>query len=1165
MALLYDLFEYGILLYATALLCCYMALGVLAIAEALDYFRKSRLTDYTLLASSPYAPSVSILAPAYNEGANIVENVRSLLSIYYNHLELIIINDGSKDDSMQKLIAAYQLERATVSYNEQLPTKQVKTIYKSANPVYNNLVVYNEQLPTKQVRAIYKSTNPVYSKLVVIDKENGGKADALNAGINLASHQYLVCIDVDCILEQDALLKLLKPFMEESDKKVIAAGGVVRIANSCVFENGKLVEVNLPKQLLPRFQALEYIRAFLLGRMAWSRLNGLLLISGAFGAFDRKIAIEAGGYNPKTVGEDMELVVRMRRYMADREIPYKVAFVPDPLCWTEAPTSYKILGRQRNRWMRGTIETLRIHQKLFLNPRYGVLGLLSYPYWFFFELLAPVIEFGGLIFFVALAIMGLVNWPYFLALTAFILIFGWLFSVFAILMEVATFNQYKKRGEVAKLIFTAMIEPFLFHPFVVWSSIRGIVDLVRRDSSWGEMTRQGFQGSVANEEVQPSATYNGWRILTDYVSLSASLLLFWIGLRSLDFLQTGLIHSFPEKPGIVFGVAVLNDLSFFLVFSLALAPLYYLFALISTRLARITTISIMALTTLVSFGLMYYFQTALVPLGADIHSYTWQDMQQTVGASSEVNVKNALALAGVGFAFFATFYWFSPTLRRPARWIHLAVALIAICWLGAGKIFSGKQWIDQEYAISLSQNKLAYFVTANYDYLFPTVAENLDLANDLDNDMKYVQEKQYPFLRVNNTPDVLSPFFKSSSTPPNVVIIMVEGLGRAFTQDDAYLGSFTPFLDSLSHRSLYWENFLSNGGRTFAVLPSLLGSLPFGQEGFNEIQQMPEHVSLLSILKANGYNSSFYYGGNAAFDNMAGFLRAQKVDNLYDIKSFPKSYPELPSNNGFTWGYGDKELYRHYLANNRSVAPVGKPRVQVLLTVASHSPFKINEQAHYLKLFNQRLQSLALSEVQKQERQAYAPQFTSIMYADDALRVFLKNSQSLPDFENTIFLITGDHRMPEIPLATKIDRYHVPLIIYSPLLKRSARFKSISSHNDVAPTLLAYLKAGYNLKVPSQVSWLGTGIDTVRAFRNIHSTALMQTKTDLLDYVSGEYHLNGQDIFKILPDLKEVPITDPTVKTQLQTKFARFKQKNNLILNKGKLIPDSLFQQYSPQ
>lgn len=466
MSFLFDLFNYGMLTYAILLFGSYLSLGVLALVEAIAYLRKSNLTDYKLLATSPHAPWVSILAPAYNEGANIVENVRSLLNIHYHHLELIVINDGSKDDSIDRLVAAYQLVQTDIRYHAHIKTKPVK--------------------------AVYKSTNPVYNKLLVIDKENGGKADALNTGINLASNQYLVCIDVDCILEQDALLKLLTPFLEESDKRVIATGGVVRIANSCIFDNGKLIDINLPKEFLPRVQVLEYIRAFLLGRMAWTRLNGLLLISGAFGAFDREIVIAAGGYDPSTVGEDMELVVRMRRYMAERKLPYRVAFIPDPLCWTEAPASYKILGRQRNRWMRGTIETLLKHRALFFNPRYGLMGLVSYPYWFFFEFLAPIIEFTGLLIFFVLVYTGHVHWPFFLALSAFMLVLCWLFSLFGILLEVLTFNQYKKKGELRSLIFTMLLEPFSFHPFGVWSAIMGVIDLLRKKKSWGEMTRQGF-------------------------------------------------------------------------------------------------------------------------------------------------------------------------------------------------------------------------------------------------------------------------------------------------------------------------------------------------------------------------------------------------------------------------------------------------------------------------------------------------------------------------------------------------------------------------------------------------------------------------------------------------------------------------------------------------
>lgn len=479
---IYDFITYAILAYSCAQLLFYMLIGLYSIGAIQKYTDKNSFTDYKLLAISPYAPSLSLLAPAYNEEANIIENVRSLLSIYYNKVELIVINDGSKDNTLQKLIAAYDL---------------IKIDY---------FISY--QIETKKVRGVYKSKNPIYKKLVVVDKVNGGKADALNVGINVASNNYIVCIDVDCILEQDALLKLMKPFLDTTGKKVIATGGVVRIANSCDIQDGRLIKVRLPKQYLPRMQALEYLRAFLLGRMAWSRLNGLMLISGAFGAFDKEIAIKVGGYNPKIVGEDMELVVKMQRYMEELKLPYLVSFIPDPLCWTEAPANFKILGRQRNRWTRGTIETLGLHKKMFFNPRYKLLGVLSYPYWFFFEMCAPGVEFLGMISFVIMAIFKLIHWQTFIAFLVFIISFGYLYSAFSILIEVKTYNQYKRRTDILKLILTALTEPFIFHPFVVWSGVKGYIDKIRNKSVWGEMPRQGFntnhkiiQGGYITAEV----------------------------------------------------------------------------------------------------------------------------------------------------------------------------------------------------------------------------------------------------------------------------------------------------------------------------------------------------------------------------------------------------------------------------------------------------------------------------------------------------------------------------------------------------------------------------------------------------------------------------------------------------------------------------------------
>lgn len=463
--IIFDFFNDCMLLYASVLVLIYCCIGFFSILETRSYLRKNSFTDYKMLASSAEAPSISILAPAHNEEATIIDNVRSLLSLSYTNLEVIVINDGSKDNSLEKLIKAYDL----VPFEHYI----------------------NEQIPTQAVKALYKSSNPVYKKLIIVDKVKGGKADALNVGINISKNNYLVSIDVDCVLEQDALLKLSKPFLEQTDKRVIATGGVLRIANSCDIENGRLIRVNLPEQFLPRVQILEYIRAFLLSRMAWTRLNGLLLISGAFGAFDKEIVIKCGGYNNKTVGEDMELVIRIRRYMEERKLQYKVCFIPDPLCWTEAPATFKNLGRQRNRWTRGTIETLLTHRKMLFNPRYRVLGLLSYPYWLIFEFTAPIIETVGFLMFILFCVTGMVNWScVFIMMSIFSI--GVLYSIFAILMEVLTYNQYKKKKDILRLVLVAIAEPVIFHPFVVFSAIRGNLDLLRKRNGWGELTKQGF-------------------------------------------------------------------------------------------------------------------------------------------------------------------------------------------------------------------------------------------------------------------------------------------------------------------------------------------------------------------------------------------------------------------------------------------------------------------------------------------------------------------------------------------------------------------------------------------------------------------------------------------------------------------------------------------------
>ena len=454
----------------------YLILAFVSAIALRDYLRKNSYVDHTSILLAPLTPSISVIAPAYNEEVTIVENIRALLSLYYNNYEVIIVNDGSKDNTFKQMTDAYDLER--VNY------------------------YFDYRIPCERIRGVYKSKNGAFRKLTVIDKVNGGKADALNAGLNISKKELVCCIDVDSIMEPDALLKMVKPFMEETEKKVVAVGGVVRIANSCVIEDGQIQEIRLPSEFLPRMQVLEYTRAFLLARMAWGKLNGLLLISGALGMFDKEMAIKCGGYSTKTVGEDMELVVRIRRYMKEQKLKYQVIYIPDPLVWTEVPATAKVLRRQRNRWTRGTLEVLITHRKLFMNPKYGRLGLFGYNYWLLFEWLAPILEFCGYMFFLFLIITGNVNWPFFLLLLTFVYTFAVMLSTWAILFEEKTFHKYKTRREVFKLLGCAFIEPLFYHPRTVWWAIRGNFDYLRGVRSWGKMEREGFGKQKKKKKVK---------------------------------------------------------------------------------------------------------------------------------------------------------------------------------------------------------------------------------------------------------------------------------------------------------------------------------------------------------------------------------------------------------------------------------------------------------------------------------------------------------------------------------------------------------------------------------------------------------------------------------------------------------------------------------------
>ncbi len=476
-------FERTVFIYGLSLLIIYACLAMLSFVNVRLFLRKESYTDYKIILGSPLAPGISVIAPAFNEGLTIISNVRSLLTFNYPKYEVIIINDGSTDDTLEKVIKEFSLVKIDFAYDP--------------------------KLSTKPVRGIYKSTDDAYAKLVVVDKENGkAKADATNVGINVSSFPYFLCTDVDCILHEETLQKLIRPFMEEESKRVIATGATLRMANSCEIDKGVIIKVKAPKPLLARFQEMEYIRAFVLGKMGWSYINCVPNVSGGLGMFDKEIAIKAGGYDAASFGEDMELMMRMSRYVQDNKIKTAIRYIPVTLCWTEGPTSLKVFMRQRTRWGRGLIELMISHRKMLFNPKYGKVGMIVFPYNFFFELCAPIVEFLGIIYYILLIIFGLVNWPYAIILLVFVYTYSVMISSLAVLWDQLTFQYYKRWQDVVRIASMVFIEMLLYHPLIVVFALRGYYfHLANRKHTWGNMQRRGFKTSgEATPETTTAAT-----------------------------------------------------------------------------------------------------------------------------------------------------------------------------------------------------------------------------------------------------------------------------------------------------------------------------------------------------------------------------------------------------------------------------------------------------------------------------------------------------------------------------------------------------------------------------------------------------------------------------------------------------------------------------------
>jgi len=443
----------------------YLSLNLLALASLRRDLRRKAVDELP----QPFTglePAISLLVPAYNEEATIAASLRSMLQLAYPEFEIVVINDGSRDGTLQVLREQFDL--------------------------YLFPEAVNPRLPTQPVRGVWRSRS--HPNLRVVDKENGGKADSLNAGINVARHPLFCGVDADSLLARDSLLRVVRPFLR--DPRMVASGGTVRVANGCDVQAGLLTRVGLPRNPWALFQVVEYLRAFLFGRLGWSEIGGMLIISGAFGVFRTDAVVAAGGYRPKTIGEDMELVVRLHRMLREKGVDYRIEFVPDPVCWTEVPEDRRTLANQRIRWQRGLSESLAGHWQLMFSRRGGTPGWVAFPFMVLFEWLGPLVELGGYIFMAVAFVTGLVSWQAFAVFLFLAIGLGILLSASGLLLEEIAFHVYPKRRHLLVLAVVGVLENFGYRQLNSWWRLVGLYRwAAQRESQWGAMKRRGLGGS----------------------------------------------------------------------------------------------------------------------------------------------------------------------------------------------------------------------------------------------------------------------------------------------------------------------------------------------------------------------------------------------------------------------------------------------------------------------------------------------------------------------------------------------------------------------------------------------------------------------------------------------------------------------------------------------
>lgn len=458
-----SFFNYFCMAFTVLLSVIYILQMIMSFIKVRKDSKSLLSNDYERYMYSDNLLPISLLIPAYNEEENVVQNIKSLLKMDYPNFEIIVVNDGSSDKTHEKIVEAFNLYQIESSQKVSIPTKEVSGVY------------YNVDYPN----------------LLYIDKENGGKSDALNAGINASSYPLFACLDADSRLEKDALLKLSIEF--NKDKNTIVAGGIVRIANGSVIRDGEFKGFSMPKRIIERFQIVEYYRSFLSGRVSWGISNSMLIVSGAFGVFQKQAVIEVGGYKTSTIGEDMEIVVRLHSYMRKHKRKYKIIFCEDAVCWTQGPMSLKDIRGQRRRWQIGLLDTLISHKNLLFNPKYGTVGLVAVPYFWIFELSGALIEVLGYFIIPFSLIMGELNIFFFVIYFLLATLLGIMLSIGSLILEQYTKKNAMTAKQYILISVYAILENFGYRQLITLFRVEGILKYRKLRQTWGKIKRKEFE------------------------------------------------------------------------------------------------------------------------------------------------------------------------------------------------------------------------------------------------------------------------------------------------------------------------------------------------------------------------------------------------------------------------------------------------------------------------------------------------------------------------------------------------------------------------------------------------------------------------------------------------------------------------------------------------